>query len=215
VENWQANLQLDPLFGSFHATFAFNGVGTTWFDPTDPIFAVIATSGSRFTWVSHTWDHANLDCYTTDSSGNCIPATLAQAQSELNQNIAIASTLGIALDRSDMVTPFNGGLTNPNFLQAAAQAGIQNIVYAGDPPGPQTGFVSPLNPSIFEITRREPDLYYDVSSPLTGVYGSWPDEFNAEYGPNGTIPTYSQNQTYSQILAAESDLILRNNHACL
>jgi len=211
LEHWQTNLQLDPLFESFHATFAFNGVGTTWFAPTDPIFSAIASSGSRFTWVSHTWDHANLDCYTRDSNGNCLPATLAQSQAELKQNIAAAGALGITLDGTDMVTPFNGGLINPNFLEAAAEAGIQNIVCSGDPPSTQTGLANPLMPSVFEITRRTPDLYDDVSSPFSGVAGSWPDEFNAEYGPAGANPTYGQDQTYSQIIDIESDLILRNN----
>jgi hypothetical protein len=209
--NWQANLKLDPLFGSFHHTFAYNGVGTTWFDPTDPIFSAIAASASQFTWVSHTWDHSNLDCYATNSKGNCIPATLAQSLAELNQNIAVAGKLGITLDKTDMVTPFNGGLTNPNFVKAAAQVGLKNIVYAGEPPSPQTGFFNTFAPSIFEITRRTPDLYWDVSTPLTGVAGSWTDEFNDEYGPGGTVPTFSQNQTYSQIIAIESDLIVRNN----
>jgi hypothetical protein len=179
VADWQANLQLNPLFQTFHEMFAYNGVGTTWFPATDPIFAKIAALNSKFTWVSHTWDHANLDCYTTDTNGVCVPATLDQSLAELNQNIAIASTLGITLDRTDMVTPFNGGLTNSNFVQAAARVGIQNIVYADDPPSPQTGFANVFVPSIFEITRRTPDLFDDVSSPLTGVLGSWPDEYNA------------------------------------
>jgi hypothetical protein len=212
LANWQTNLKTTkPIFSTFHTTFAVNGIGTTWLPPTDPVFTEIAALNSQFTWVTHTWDHANLDCYTTDGSGNCIPATLAQSQAELNQNIAVAPTLGMALDRTDMVTPFNGGLTNVNFLQAAVQAGIQNIVTTEEPPSPQVGVVSPFNPSIFLITRREPDMYTDASSPLTGVYGSWPDEYNAEYGPNGTKPTYSQNQTYSQMLDIESGKILNNS----
>ena len=211
LENWQTNLRLDPLFSTLHMTFAFNGVGTTWFPPSDPIFSAIASSGSHFTWVSHTWDHANLDCYSVDANGNCVPATLAQSQAELSQNIAAAATLGITFDSIEMVTPFNSGLTNPAFLTAAAQAGIQYIVYNGAPPSTQTGLVNPFVPSIFEMTRRTPDLYDDVSSPLSGVAGSWPDEFNAEYGPNGTKAIYSQNQTYSQIIDIESELILRNN----
>ena len=211
LADWQTNLQSNPLFQSFHQTFAYNGIGTVWFDPTDPVFAAIASLSSRFIWISHTWDHANLDCYATDSNGNCIPATLAQSQAELNQDIAVAGSLGITLDGTDMVTPFNSGMNNPNFLQAAAQAGLKYIVYAGDPPSTQTGLVSPLVPSIFEIPRRTPDMYFDVSTPLTGVSGSWPDEYNAEYGPDGTTPTYTSNQTYSQILDILSDSMLRTN----
>src|SRR5262249_32632014 len=34
-----------------------------------------------------------------------------------------------------------------------------------------------------------------------------PDEYNATFGPNGTEPIYSQNQTYAQILNNESNNI--------
>lgn len=206
--NWQDQLKEDPLFSTFHSTFAFNGVGTTWFDPSDPVFAAISSLGSNFSWLSHTWDHPQIDCYATDSNGNCIPATLAQSQSELNQNIAIAQSLGINLDRTSMVTPFNGGLGDADFITAAVQAGLQYIVTAVPPPTPNTGIVNPLNSSIFEVPRVTPNLFDDVSVPQTGAYGSWTDEYNATFGPGGTQPIYSQNQTYDQILDNESTNVL-------
>lgn len=211
MANWQASLQSDPQFQSYQGTYAFNGVGTTWFDPSDPIFAAIKSLNSKFWWVSHTWDHPNLDCYTTDSRGNCVPATLAQSLSELNQNISVAPKLGITLDRLGMVTPYNSGLSNPNFLQAAALVGIQYIVDPQFPASPNTGIVNPLLPSILEITRMNNNLFDDASSPSMGVSGSWPDEYNANYGPQGATPIYSQNQTYSQILDNESQALLTGN----
>jgi hypothetical protein len=206
--NWQKNLKADPLFSTFHATYAFNGVGTTWFAPSDPVFTAISSLGSNFTWLSHTWDHANLDCYTVNKNGSCVPATLAQSQSELNQNIAVAPSLGINLDRTSMVTPFNGGLSNANFLTAAVQAGLQYIITAIPPSTPNTGIVNPVNSAIYEIPRITPNLFDDVSVPQTGAYGSWTDEYNATFGPNGTNSIYSQNQTYTQILDNESSNIL-------
>ncbi|HMF77538.1 MAG TPA: hypothetical protein VK604_17910 [Bryobacteraceae bacterium] len=212
LANWQTNLRSSkPQFSTFHSTFAVNGVGTEWFPPTDPVFTQIAALDSQFTWITHTYDHANLDCYAKNSQGVCVPATLAQSQAELNQIITLAPALGMTLNRTDMVTPFNGGLTNPDFLQAAVQAGIQNIVTVDEPPTPQIGVVNPLNPSIFQITRRDAGMYVDVSSPLVGAYGSWPDEYNSVYGPSGTNPTYSQDQTYSQIIDIESDKILNKS----
>ena len=208
--NWQNNLKADPGFSSFHSTYALNGVGTTWFSKTDPVFAAISSLGSNFTWLSHTWDHANLDCYTVDSNGSCIPATLAQSLSELNQNIAVAPSLGITLDRTSMVTPFSSGLTNPNFMAAAVQVGIKYIMSSAPPADPQAGAVSPVNTAIYLIPRVVPNLFDDVSVPQTGVYGSWTDEYNGIFGPNGTQPTYSQNQTYAQILDHESDGIFLN-----
>jgi hypothetical protein len=211
LATWQTNLQSDPQFQSFHATFAYNGVGTTWFAPSDPVFAAMSSLNAQFRWLSHTWDHSDLDCFTHDSNGACVPATLAQSLSELNQNINVAPSLGITLDRTSMVTPFDGGLGNPNFVQAAAQVGIQYLVTAVDPPGANLGIVSPFVPSVFEIPRRGNNLFDDVSSPQTGVYGSWPDEYNAMFGPNGTQPLYTQNLTYTQIIDIESQTILLNN----
>ena len=141
--NWQNNLKADPLFSTFHATYALNGVGTTWFDPSDPVFAAIRSLGSNFTWLNHTWDHANLDCYSVTSNGACVPANLSQSAAELNQNISVAPSLGINLDRTSMVTPFNGGLANASFLNAAVQTGIQYIVTAVLPAAIITGNVNP------------------------------------------------------------------------
>ncbi|HMF77578.1 MAG TPA: hypothetical protein VK604_18110, partial [Bryobacteraceae bacterium] len=206
--NWQTNLKADPRFSTFHSTFALNGVGTTWFEPNDPVFAAISSLGSHFTWISHTWDHANLDCYTVNNQGACVPATLAQSQAELNKNIAVAPSLGITLDRTGMVTPFNGGLGNANFLTAAVQGGLKYIVTALPPASPNTGGVNPLNSGIFEVPRISPPLFDDVSVPQTGAYGSWTDKYNAMFGPNGTDRLYSTNQTYAQILNNESSNIL-------
>jgi len=211
LANWQTALRADPQFQGYRTTFAFNGVGTTWFDSSDPIWAAIRSLSSQFWWVSHTWDHPNLDCYSTNSRGACVAATLAQSLSELNQNISVAPTIGIPLDVKGMVTPFNSGLSNSQFLQAAAQLGTVNIVFPALPSSPNTPIVNTLNPSIVEITRLNNDCFDDVSSPLSGVYGSWPDEYNDTYGPNGTTPMYSQNQTYSQILDIVSGTFLSTN----
>jgi hypothetical protein len=205
---WQTSVQVNPQFPSFRGTFAYNGVGASWLAPNDPLFAAIKTAGTQFWWVSHTWDHENLDCYTLNN-GVCQPADLSQSQFELNQNISIAPTLGITIDRTGMVTPYNGGVTNGDFLQAAIDAGILYIGYAPQTmPSPNTGVVNLLFPSILEVPRVAPNLFDDVSSPLTSVPGSWPDEYNAMYGPTGSKPVYSQNQTYKQILDIESDSVL-------
>jgi hypothetical protein len=211
MANWQTKLQSDPQFQGYRATYGFNGVGTTWFAANDPIWDAIKSLNSQFWWVSHTWDHPNLDCYSTTTNGTCVPATLAQSLSELNQNIAVAPTIGIPLDQNGMVTPFNSGLSNPQFLQAAAQVGALTIVFPALPSSPNTPIVNTLNSSIVEITRLNNDLFDDASSPLTGVFGSWPDEYNATYGPNSANPVYSQDQTYSQILSTVSDTFLTTN----
>ena len=212
LENWQSGIQLNSLFQNSRATIAYNGIGTTsdYSPPNDPLIPAIMGVGSRAGWVSHTWSHGNLDCYTV-TNGVCAPATVTQSLAELDQNIALAATLGITIDSTGLVTPFNSGLSNQNFLQAAAQRGITSIVYPGDAASPNTGIVNPLAPSILEMPRPYTNLYDDVSSPLTGAYGSWPDEYNSQFGPKGANPAFSQNQTYSQILGNESENVLLTN----
>ena len=93
-----------------------------------------------------------------------MPATLAQSLSELNQNIAVAPTLGITLDQNGMVTPFNSGLSNSQFLQAAAQVGVQYYCLPALPNSPNTPIVNTLNSSIVEITRLNND--FSMTSPV-------------------------------------------------
>ena len=140
-----------------------------------------------------------------------MPATLAQSLSELNQNIAVAPKIGITLDQNGMITPFNSGLSNAQFLQAAVSLGTVNIVFPALPSSPNTPIVNTLNPSIVEITRLNNDLFDDSPVHSAGVYGSWTDEYNATYGPNGSTPSYSQNQSYSQVLNTVSGDFLTTN----
>src|SRR6185437_7683275 len=94
------------------------------------------------------------------------------------------------------------------FFQAAAQEGITSIISPDDPPGPGLGESGSV-PSILLIPRRVTNFNTDEDSPQTGVFGSLPDEYNANYGPNGTTPMFTQNQTYSQIIDNESTLLLQ------
>jgi hypothetical protein len=208
--NYQNNLKADPMFATFHSTYAFNGVGTTWFPASDPIFAAIRNLGSNFTWITHTWDHPNLDCYSTTNNGTCIPATSAQALSELNQNINVAPSLGINLDRTSIVTPYGSGLTNPNFVNAAVQVGLKYIMSSAPPADPLVGQPSSINSNLYQIPRIAPNLFDDASVPQTGAYGSETDEYNAIFGPGGSQQQYSQKQTYAQIIDHESDALLLN-----
>jgi hypothetical protein len=48
---------------------------------------------------------------------------LAQSLSGLNRNTAAAPILGITLDPLGMVTPFNSGLSNPNFFEDRSARG--------------------------------------------------------------------------------------------
>jgi hypothetical protein len=208
LANWQTSVQANPLFSNFHARLSFVGVGASYYAASDPLKVAVNQVRSQFGWISHSWDHPNLDCYAV-SNGVCVPATLAQSLAEIDNNVNAAASLGLAIDTLSMVTPFNSGLANPNFLAAAAQRGILYIADPLEPPSVGTGTVNAIVPSILQVPARANNLVDNVSSPLTGVYGSWPDQYNAQYGPASWWPLYSQTQTYSQILDNESDAILR------
>ncbi len=217
MTNWYSSLHQTAAFQSYFDTFAYVGIGTTseYSPPGDPLLTAVTALASQFGFVSHTYTHSNLDCYTTTSAGACVPATLAQSLYEIQQNLVVAATLGITVDTTGIVTPYNGGLSNANFLEAAVEEGIQSVIYPvltlATAPSPNSGYVDATNPSIYEVPRLYTNLFDDVDSPTPGAYGSWPDEYNAYYGPLGTTPTFTENQSYSQIVDSESDNVLLLN----
>jgi hypothetical protein len=225
LANWQHNIQSNPQFGQFQISLAFNGVGTTpdWgAPPNDSLVTETQSLENQFFWLTHTWDHENLDCYNpVPNSGICTPATYAQSVAELSQNAQFANSLGLPLDAPSMVTPSISGLKNPAFLSAAASQGIQYVVSdlsrpEGVPASANTGIVNPYQPSIFEVPRRPTNIFYNTLNWSAGVPGSEMDEYNYFYGPNGIFrvggpggpPFFTTNQTAAQIQDRESDTLL-------
>ena len=208
--NWQNSKHTDPQLTNLRSTYVYVGLGSTpAFAPVpDTVTPAMKTFASAFGWINHTWTHGDLDCYTLSSANACIPATFDQSLFEIERNRVFAQSLPIPDDSTGVVTPFNGGLSNLAFFQAAAQEGVTSVISPNDPPSPGTGAPS-LVPSILLIPRRVTNLFYDVDSPKTGVYGSLPDEYNSLYGPGGTTPTFTTNQTYAQIIANESTTLLQ------
>ncbi len=212
LANWQATKRQDPQVPYLRTTFAVVGIGSTpGFAPIpDTIPPAMTSLASEFGWINHTYTHLVQDCYTLSPLGACVPETLAQSLFDIQMNAAFMAGQSVPYDSTGLVTPQNGGLDNLAFFQAAAQEGITSVITVDNPPSPGTGATS-IVPSIVLVTRRITNLFTDVDSPLTGVYGSLPDEYNANYGPNGTQPFFNQNQTYAQIIDNESTLLLLNS----
>ncbi len=209
LRSWQNSRHMDPQFPFLRTTFAYVGLGYT-FGPQYVQEAQTMTAETLdYGWISHGYIHGDPDCFTM-SGGACVPANLQQSLEELQKNNAFAVGLGLTnADYTGFVTPFNNGLGNQAYLQAAAWLGITSTISPLNPPSPNAGSYSTLVPSVYLIPRRITNLTWNVSSPLTGVYGSWPDQYNSLYGPNGTTPFFTVDQTYSQILDNESrDLLL-------
>ena len=225
VRNWQAKWQQNTQFKNFKIAMAYNGFGLTT-DGGAPAFDFLRFESlllrNEFFWLSHTYDHENLDCYNpVPNSGICTPATYAESAVEVAKNITSVAGLGLPIDKASMVTPGISGLTNVNFLKAAADNGLKYLVSDMSRPDwrpakPNTGVRSPFVPSILYIPRRATNIFYNTDSGNAGVTGSLADEYNLFYGPNGMLkntvtgqPFFSVNQTYSDIINRESDQLLQ------
>ncbi|MBI3475628.1 MAG: choice-of-anchor D domain-containing protein [Acidobacteria bacterium] len=191
--NWQAAKQSNPVSANFVLSMAFNGAGAVLGAyPNDDLTPATQANQASFNWISHTFDHTNLD-----------NVTYGKASSEITQNNAMAATLGLAnFNVANMVTPDISGLSNPNFLQAAADNGIRFLVSdtsrpGQDNPSPNVGIVNQYQPSILEIPRHANNLFFNVATP-----DDWVAEYNCIYPELG----YS----YPQILDNISDTFVVN-----
>jgi hypothetical protein len=203
--NWQKAKQAQPTTPGFTLELPFNGVGTTaaWlkdegttpgqFMP-DTLTPMAKTNQAQFMWISHTYDHENLDDISS-----------AAATTELQNNNQIATQMGLQkYSKKTLVTPDVSGLTNPNFLQAAVNFGVRYTITDTSQPGydnpsPNAGIYNPLQPSLLMIPRHPTNLYFNVTKPE-----QWLAEDNCLYpaGANGHVGTYAQ------LLDRESNMLL-------
>jgi regulation of enolase protein 1 (concanavalin A-like superfamily) len=195
VLNWQRARNLEPATAALRLTLAFNGEGTTGIYRHDTLTSRAAALQSDFLWVNHTFDHELLD--SMDYGG-----TLNEIR--LNNDIAAAMGFTVYSPRN-LVTPNISGLTNPQALQAAADAGVRYIVSDTSQPGygnpaPNIGIYNPLQPSILMIPRRPNNLFYNVATPA-----DWLAEYNCIYRG-----FWQRDLSYDEILDFESHQLLKH-----
>jgi Concanavalin A-like lectin/glucanases superfamily len=211
VSTWQRARRLDPRTADLRVTMAFNGLGTTnnftlLVGQSDRLIGGVTTGAAAdtltptahdlqgdFWWVSHTFNHTNLDAVTP-----------AEAASEITQNNATAVALGFTDFLSHaMVQPDVSGLANPDFLQAAFDNGLRYLVSdtsrpGQDNPSPNIGFWSAIQPGIFVIPRRANNLFFNVAAPA-----DWAAEYNCHYNSY-----WGRDLSYAEVLDVESDQLL-------
>jgi hypothetical protein len=191
---WQNGVRTRPGMQNMTLTQAFNGYGATVgaYQP-DTLSPAVKSNQAQFYWVSHTYDHANLD--TVD---------YATAASEITRNNQVAASLGLThFTTSTMVTPDVSGLTNPNYLQAAVDHGIRFVVTDTSQPGyanpsPNAGIYNVQQPSLLMIPRRPNNLFYNVSTPA-----EWTAEYNCIYRS-----FWGRDLSYQEIVDQESQTLL-------
>ncbi len=176
--NWskEHNFRIDMLFnGGGSEQYAAEHGGS------DPLLAAFQANKNAFGWVSHTWDHPNIDI-------GC--ATQAYIEAELNQNNTWAEkTLG--LTESKEATAAYGN-DNPGVIVTGEHSGLANLIPgnpgAVDPPDLDTaeegGATGTLAPGSYQyavtdtFTPGGGQSLATVSAPVTvgaggGVTLSW------------------------------------------
>jgi regulation of enolase protein 1 (concanavalin A-like superfamily) len=193
IDAWQAQRNQQPATAGLRVTMAFNGEGTTGIYDDDTLTPAARAVQDRFHWVSHTFDHELLDDLGYSAS-----------HAELAMNNDIGRQLGLSsFTPMNLVTPEISGLTNPDFLRAAVDAGVRNVVSDASKPGydnplPNIGMVNPVEPSILMIPRRANNLFYNVVTPA-----DWTAEYNCLYQSY-----WGRRLTYDEVLSLESSQLL-------
>lgn len=193
-----------PLASTLTLEWAYNGEGASGIYQPDTLTPAVKQNQSAFTYVNHTYTHANLDAITYQ-----------QARNELQQNHKTATSLKLSRYFKDsMVQPDISGLQNSEFHRAAKDFGIKYMISdtsrpAWNNPSPNAGFYSTFQPSILIIPRRPTNLFYNLSTPE-----EWVSEYNCFYGPTGTCAGgqfryWPRDLTYAEILDKESDMWLQ------
>ncbi len=191
---WQNGVRGKALTKNFRLDIAFNGWGAApgSYD-NDDLTPAAKANQSQFKWISHTWDHENLDAM--DYAGS---------RFEITNNFNAAASLGLSLfSRKNMVTPDVSGLENPTFLKAAYDSGIRYLVsdtskVGYDNPSPNAGIYNTYQPGILMIPRHPNNLFYNVATP-----DEWASEYNSIYNAY-----WGRNLSYNEVLEDQSDLLL-------
>ena len=211
---WQNNRNNNNP-GYIQMEIPFNAVGATgalapeelYPETTDDLTPAVRANNAPFTWISHTFTHANLDA----------PMNYSQTLSELrqNHNTAKSPTLNLGSYVKDgLITPDVSGLNNPEALRAMSDFGIRYIVsntskYDGHrnaeqrtlqgPPTPNAGIYNDLQSNILMVPRYPANLFYNVCTP-----DEWVSEYNFIYAGY-----WGRTLKYPEVLDKESEIWLR------
>ncbi len=198
---WQsARIARLPAGSTFRTTLAFNGIGTLTdrYPDTTLVSAVTGSAGKQVLWISHTWDHENMDAMTPSS-----------ALVEVTRNCTLGHSLRLrGLDCSELVTPDMSGLTNPAAVAGMLAAGVTNVVSdtshtpanypnsPGDNPSFNVGRRNLIDPRLYQVPRHPTSIFYNTTDPHNET-----DEYNSLYRSY-----YGRDLTYREVLDKDSAL---------
>ena len=194
VVAWQRQKELQSQTADLRLHMAFNGEGTTGTYFPDLLTPAAELTNSEFPWINHTYSHENLDAASYDVT-----------YQQITRNNQVAASMGFAnYDPRAIVTPDISGLSNPEAMRAAYDAGIRFLVTDTSRPGmnnptPQAGILNWEDPRILMVPRRPVNLFYNVTTPT-----EWTNEYNYLYHSY-----WGRDLSYSEILGKESDVLLQ------
>src|SRR6185503_4031709 len=114
LASWQTARRANPLVAELRLAWAANLLGSRGV-ANDSLTAAAVALGPAFSWISHTWDHADL----TNMS-------YANAYTEFSLNDQTIRGLGLQpYATANLVTPGITGLDNAMAMQAAYDVGIR------------------------------------------------------------------------------------------
>ena len=150
---------------NFRIDMLFNGGGSVQYQEehsgSDPLLTAFQKNKSAFGWISHTWDHPNIDI-------GC--ASQSYIEAELNENNSWgASTLGLGQSTSPTAALGND---NPSVIVTGEHSGLANLL-PGNP-----GVVDPPDLSVAEA---ESSTTKGTLAPGSYVYAVT-DDFSAGGG---------------------------------
>jgi len=207
AQRWQAAKQQQATTKGFRLNLAYNGLGATpdyyanyrtraaaATGTEDSLVPQVRSTQAKSAWISHTFDHADLD-----------DMSYADAQVELQENDVVARSLGLSTySKKNLVQPLVSGLGNSEFLRAAHEFGVRDLVSdtsrggTNTNPSPNAGVYNALQPEILQVPRRPNNLYFNVSTPE-----EWLAEDNCLY----PVGAFGHVDTYDQLLERESDVL--------
>jgi hypothetical protein len=199
---WQKARQAIPTTPDLKLELPFVGIGTTGVFSPDTLTPFSQQLVNEFNWVTHTYDHTDLDAIKYDAM-----------VAELEKNLEIANKLNLVASsnysKHSLVTPNVSGLKNPQMLLAAYDQNIRYLVsntsVAGyNNPAPNVGIYSTgsfggNDYSVFLIPRHPTNLYFNVTTPA-----EWLSEDQCHYSAGN----YGYVENYQQLLDRESQNML-------
>jgi hypothetical protein len=189
---WQQLKRTGATTPNFRLEIPFNAYGTTGVYSPDTLTPYVAANQANFYWISHTWDHEDMN-----------NMTYGQAVSEVSQNNTYGdATFGVYSHQS-LITPNVSGLNNASVQQALFDQGVRYIVSdtsvpGWDNPSPNAGRYGVLQPAILIIPRHPTNLFFNVFQPA-----DWVAEYNCIYRA-----FWGRDLTYPEILDTESTVML-------